>query len=136
MRTVILSDNCYSSLAAITAPSILPMPSHLSDSCDIFFVVSTPQQWLSHLTNCCCICLTCHILYEHQICLMTQKNLPLKYLQCPLYTPECLLHTCIHIQVVMSLDSAQLCIFSDKTCLFTSCQLAVSLQNILNLKVT
>ena len=133
MRTVILSDSCYSSLAAITAPSILPTPSHLSDSCDISFVVSTLQQWLSHLTNSCCIFLTCHILYEHLICLMTKNNLPEIPIVSSVYSLLNVL--CIHIHVVMSLDSAQLCIFPDKTCQFTSCQLAVSLQKISNLKV-
>ena len=43
--------------------------------------------------------------------------------------------TCIHIHAVMPLDSAQLCIFPDQTCLFSSCQLAVSLQNISNIRV-
>ena len=69
MSTSILSDNCYTSLAANTSPSIISMPylwsSHRFDSCDISFVVSTPNQWLSHLTISCYICLTCHILQEH-----------------------------------------------------------------------
>ena len=51
------------------------------------------------------------------------------------YTPEYTMHTCIHIHAVMSLDSAQMCIFPDQTCRFSSCELAVSLQNISNLRV-
>ena len=47
MRTVMLSDNCYSIM-----PMLYLWSSHLSDSCDISFVVSTPHQ-LSHLTNTC-----------------------------------------------------------------------------------
>ena len=63
------------------------------------------------------------------------NNIPLSFLYRLLFTPECLTHssTCIH--VVISLDSAQLCMIPDQTFPSPSCQLAVSPQNISNLRV-
>ena len=112
--------------------------------------------WLSHLSNNCYTFLidfipSCHNVTLSDNCytfLVTppsgilmpylrflQINLPFTSPYCPLYTSECPMHSCTYIHAIMLLDSAQLCIFPNQTCLFSSCQLAVSLQNISNLRV-